>query len=282
MGEGGSPRRMNRRRFLRTAGVAAAGGAVTATVAARAAPRIGPAPGGSKRYAMIIDLRRCVGCESCTIACKAENNVPVDSSLMSSRRIFWNHVVYEEEGGREPRIRAMPQPCNHCEDPPCIKVCPVGATYRDESRGIVLINYDTCIGCRYCTVACPYTRRYFNWEEPSFPHRERTGAAPMSDDEGGLNPMVPLRPKGVTEKCTFCIHRIVAAENRARREGRELRDGEVQPACVTTCIARARIFGDLNDPDSEISKVYEQYRHRLVRLQEDLGTEPKVFYIPED
>src|SRR5574341_372025 len=275
---------LSRRRFLRTAGAAAAGGAVMGAVgAARPSPAgIEPAPGEPKRYAMIIDLRRCVGCESCTIACKVENNVPVDSSGMPSRRILWNQVVYREEDGQDPKLRVMPQPCNQCENPPCVTVCPVGASYRDESRGVVLIDYDTCIGCRLCTIACPYTRRYFNWEEPSFPHQERTGAPAMSQDEGGLNPAVPVRAQGVVEKCTFCIHRIVAAENRARSEGRELRDGEVEPACVSTCIAQARVFGDLNDPESQISKLHEQYRHRLVRLREDLGTEPNVFYIPED
>jgi molybdopterin-containing oxidoreductase family iron-sulfur binding subunit len=277
-----SPPDTDRRRFLRVLGAGAAGGALAAAASAcGTAPRIEPAEGPRRRYGMIIDLRRCVKCESCTIACKAENNVPVDSSRMPSRRIFWNHLFYEEEGGERPTIHATPQPCNHCEEPPCTKVCPVGATYRDESRGLVLINYDTCIGCRYCTVACPYTRRYFNWEEPRFPHRERTGAGTMSQKEGGANPMVAVRTKGVTEKCTFCVQRILAAENRARREGRRVRDGEIQPACVATCIARARIFGDLNDPDSEISRLSEQYEGRLVRLEEHLGTRPKAMYIPE-
>lgn len=231
---------------------------------------------------MIIDLRRCVKCESCTVACKAENNIPVDSSRRRSRRILWNHLVYEEDSGSRPTIHAVPQPCNHCENPPCTKVCPVGATYRDKSRGIVMQNYDICIGCRYCTVACPYTRRYFNWETPSFPHLESTGVEAMSGTRGAQNPMVQVRSKGVTEKCVFCIHRILAAETRAQREGRVLRDGDVKPACVTTCIAQARIFGDLNDPESEISRLYEEQQGKLVRLQEDLGTEPNVFYIPEE
>lgn len=271
----------SRSEFLRTAALATVGGVVVVASGCTKSPRIAKSKRKTKRYGMIIDLRRCVKCESCTVACKSENNIAVDSSRMRSRRILWNHLIYNEEREPSPMIHAIPQPCNHCENPPCIKVCPVGATYKDESRGIVLINYDTCIGCRYCTVACPYSRRYFNWEKPHFPHFERIGLQDMSVTSGEFNPLVQVRKKGVTEKCTFCIHRIIAAEKRAERENRDVRDGEIQPACVATCIARARIFGDLNDSESEISKLYRQYKGGLKRLEEHLGTEPKVFYIPE-
>jgi molybdopterin-containing oxidoreductase family iron-sulfur binding subunit len=235
-----------------------------------------------RRYGMLIDLRRCVGCETCTVACKAENNIGVDSSWIRSRRITWNQVIFEEETNPEPDVKFMPQPCNHCDYPPCVKVCPVGATYKDEETGIVMQNYDRCIGCRYCTVACPYTRRYFNWEAPSFPHNTRTGAVAFSAVSGGFNPLVPVRKKGITEKCVFCIQRVRAAEEQARAEGRELRDGDIQPACVTTCIAQARIFGDLNDLESRISKLLAEHGDRVVRLEEHLGTGPNVYYIPED
>lgn len=268
---------LTRRKLLQEA--AAAGAAAVTGVAV--ADRVEAAPLTKRRYAMLIDLRKCIGCESCTVARKAENNIGVDSTWMRSRRILWNQVVYDEQEGPRPDLRFLPQPCNHCDNPPCVKVCPVGATYRDEARGVVLQNYDRCIGCRLCTVACPYTRRQFNWEEPSFPHVRRTGAPGLSDDGGGFNPLVPVRPKGVVEKCTFCIQRIQAAEAKARVEGRELRDGGVQPACVTTCLGGARIFGDLNDPESRISGLLHQFGDRVFRLQEHLGTEPKVFYIPE-
>ncbi|OGT25364.1 MAG: hypothetical protein A2Z17_04515 [Gammaproteobacteria bacterium RBG_16_66_13] len=230
---------------------------------------------------MLIDLRKCVGCESCTIACKAENNVGVDSSWRRSRRIFWNQILFEEVEGPEPDIRFLPRPCNHCENPPCVQVCPVGATYKDEERGLVLQDYNRCIGCRYCMQACPYLARSFNWQEPTFPHVKRTEKAAFSADGGAFNPLVPVRPKGVVEKCVFCIHRIRAAEAKAQEEGRELRDGDVTPACVATCLAQARIFGDLNDPESRISQLRAEYGDRVFRLLEDLGTEPKVFYIPE-
>ena len=272
---------VNRRGFLKGVAVAALGGVALLATGGATSPNVKAFEGKKKRYGMLIDLRKCVKCESCTVACKSENNVGVDSSDMNARRIFWNHLVYEEQGGEHPTIHARPQPCNHCENPPCIKVCPVGATYVDKSRGVVLINYDNCIGCRMCTVYCPYSRRYFNWEKPHFPHVARLDEKPMTTTEGSFNPMVQVRPKGVTEKCTFCIHRIMAAEERAKKEGRELRDGEIQTACTATCIGRARIFGDLNDLSSEISRLVEENKDKIMRLEEHLGTEPKVFYIKE-
>lgn len=268
---------LTRRRFLQTAVTAGA----APVAAAVAAPAEAAKPLATRRYAMLIDLRRCVGCESCTIACKAENNVGVDSSWRRSRRILWNQVLYEEVGSRKPDVRFLPRPCNHCENPPCVGVCPVGATYRDEERGLVLQDYSRCIGCRYCMQACPYQARSFNWEHPTFPHVERTEGVAFSVKGGGFNPLVPVRPKGVVEKCVFCIQRIRVAEAKAQKEGREPRDGDVQPACVSTCLAQARVFGDLNDPESRISKLLAEYGDRVFRFLEHFGTAPKVFYIPE-
>jgi molybdopterin-containing oxidoreductase family iron-sulfur binding subunit len=151
-----------------------------------------------------------------------------------------------------------------------VKVCPVGATYINE-EGIVAQIWARCIGCRYCTTACPYGRRYFNWGEPSWPEEAKSQ----------LNPDVALRPKGVVEKCTFCHHRIRAARERVRAEGRGLTDEDVRklPACAQSCPADAIVFGDLNDPGSEVSTLAKS--PRAFRLLEELGTHPKVFYLRE-
>ncbi|MEE9534438.1 MAG: 4Fe-4S dicluster domain-containing protein, partial [Acidimicrobiia bacterium] len=166
------------------------------------------------------------------------------------------------------KMKMLPRPCMHCDKPPCIRVCPVRATYKSED-GIVGQIYSRCIGCRYCTTACPYTLRYFNWYRPEWPE-------PMAE---GLNPDVSVRPKGVVEKCTFCHHRLIRARDQARFEGRSLRPGEYVPACVEACPAGAMTFGDLDDPDSAVSRLAES--RRAHRLLEDLGTEPKVIYLQE-
>jgi len=172
--------------------------------------------------------------------------------------------------GEYPDVRAtfIPRPCMHCAHPACIKVCPVGATYQNE-EGLVAQIYARCIGCRYCTVACPYTARSFNWHAPSVPE-------PL---DRVRNPEVSVRPKGVVEKCTFCIQRIRAAREKARVEKRELRDGDVVTACQEACPARAIYFGDLNDRTSAVHRLSRS--KRAFRLLEDLGTEPKVYYLKE-
>jgi molybdopterin-containing oxidoreductase family iron-sulfur binding subunit len=159
----------------------------------------------------------------------------------------------------------------HCDDPPCVKVCPVGATYVDD-EGLVRMDYQRCIGCRYCTTACPYTVRYYNWYAPEYPGR-------YSDY---LNPNVPVRPVGVVEKCTFCIHRLEQAKREVAAQGRELTDADLVllPACNQACPASARYFGDLDDPESTVSRLARS--PRAFRLLEDLGTEPKVYYLVEE
>jgi molybdopterin-containing oxidoreductase family iron-sulfur binding subunit len=131
------------------------------------------------------------------------------------------------------------------------------------------MDYERCIGCRFCTVGCPYTIRYFNWYAPEFPTRP----------EQALNPDVPVRPVGVVEKCTFCVHRLEKAKNRAAEEGRELRDAEMVnlPACNQVCPASARYFGDLEDPESTVSRLARS--DRAYKLLEELGTEPSVYYL---
>lgn len=220
-----------------------------------------------KRFAMVIDLQKCIGCESCTVACKMENNEPTASGMDDTHRIAWQEVIKKKSGRySEVRYEFLPRPCMHCENPPCVKVCPVGATYKNED-GLVLQRYERCIGCRYCAVACPYGVRYFNWSNPEFSKQR----------QNHINNVVTLRYRGIVEKCTFCSHRTMLAKEKAKRENRELKDGEVVPACVEACCNKARFFGDLNDPESEVSKLARN--NRAFRLLEDLGTNPKVIYL---
>jgi molybdopterin-containing oxidoreductase family iron-sulfur binding subunit len=162
----------------------------------------------------------------------------------------------------------IPIPCMHCDKPPCTIVCPVAATYKNP-EGIVAQVYPRCIGVRMCISNCPYTVRYFNWHAPSWPPEYKRG----------LNPDVYRRRKGITEKCNFCIQRIRKAKEQAKKEKRKIRDGEVIPACVETCPSEALYFGDLNDPKSQVSRLAKS--RRAFRLLEELGTEPKVFYLKE-
>jgi molybdopterin-containing oxidoreductase family iron-sulfur binding subunit len=220
------------------------------------------------RWGMVIDLDRCTGCQACVFACKAENNIPAVGAKEAGRGriISWMQVLTEEGEGHPGEVkRFLPRPCLQCDDPPCTKVCPVYATYLNP-EGIVAQIYARCIGCRFCMAACPYNAKYFNW------HRYQT--------EGpGQNPDVSVRPKGVVEKCTFCHHRLQRARERARAERRELGPGEYVPACAEACPARAIVFGDLADPGSEVSRLARS--PRAFRLQEELGTRPKVVYLTE-
>ncbi len=216
------------------------------------------------RWGMVIDLDRCTGCQACVMACKAENNVPVVGAREASRgrTISWMQVLTEET---EERLRFLPRPCLQCDDPPCTKVCPVYATYRNP-EGIVAQVYARCIGCRFCMAACPYNAKYFNWYR-------------YQKEAPGQNPDVSVRPKGVVEKCTFCHHRLQKARERAGVEKRELGPGEYVTACAEACPARAIVFGDLADPRSEVARLARS--PRAFRLLEELGTKPKVVYLAE-
>jgi Fe-S-cluster-containing dehydrogenase component len=212
--------------------------------------------GDSKhRWGMLIDLRKCIGCQYCVYACQAVNDVPDD--------MRWN--VYKPEITPNGDTFHMTRPCLHCQDAPCVSVCPVGATFvRDD--GLVIMDYDKCIGCRYCQVACPYGARTFNWEK-------RTQSSGYQPEWG--NAEVEWRPRGVAEKCTFCVHRI----DRGLAQG--LVPGvhrPATPACVNICPVEARIFGDLKDPESRIAQAIRELP--TFRLREELGTEPNVYYVP--
>lgn len=224
------------------------------------------------RYAMVIDLDRCTGCRACMEACKVENATP--------QATFWMHVFRFEEGEYpNTHIWFMPRPCMHCDNPPCAKVCPVGARFKRED-GLVATDTDRCIGCRYCEVACPYGVNYFNWKTPSKAYYLDWGDRELGKVTGGATP--PYRnpgldraygkeqrrtaggghAKGVIEKCTFCVHRV--EKNQA-------------PACVSNCPPFALQFGDLDDPDSVVSRLLRKRSH--FKLLEDVGTRPRVFYV---
>lgn len=244
------------------------------------------------KWGMVIDLDRCTGCQACSVACRTENNVPAcgDKNAWKGRAIFWNKVIavrmdeprrhaFADKPDREPpassgedspapRWRFLPMPCMHCEHPPCTLVCPVRATTKNP-EGIVMQVPSRCIGCRLCQASCPYSRRYFNWQEAVYPGEQLQA----------LNPDVSLRSLGVIEKCTFCIHRLQKAREQARAENRPLREGDYRPACVEACPAKARTFGDLDNPDHLVSRLARS--PRAFRLLPELGTLPQVIYLGE-
>ena len=201
------------------------------------------------KLAIAISQRRCIGCQCCAEACKMENNVPM--GMLWSRTLTEGSEVMDAAVGQFPNLslQYLPVACQHCENPACQKVCPTGATYKDD-MGRVQIDYDKCIGCRMCMAACPYNARVFNWNDP------------VHDPDFNYGDKdVPVRKKGVMEKCTLCKERTDRGE---------------EPMCVVCCPTHARIFGDLDDPNSEISKLRASGNVRI--LLEEMGTEPQVFY----
>ncbi len=246
---------INRREFLK---LAAVGTAATATL--KVASKVSASrPEGSSphSWAMVIDRAKCTGCNYCTKACQAENDIAPD--------IRWNKLYEVEQVGGEPTF--LPTPCMQCAHAPCVDACPVKATYY-RPDGIVMMNYDRCIGCRYCEVACPYGARSFNWTKFE-------GENPQVPAWG--QPQVKRRPRGVVEKCAFCYHRIDRGLAMGLTPGV---DREATPACVLACPNDARLFGDLNDPDSVVSKALAD--NPYCQLRENLGTEPRVYYLPAE
>ena len=233
-------------------------------VAPRAADGIGTTVDPRRKFAMVIDAGACIGCRRCQWGCKQENNIPDTISppwievfeLKEEVDLTGSPSLEDLKSGattsyttspREGR-RYLPVQCNHCDNPPCVKVCPTGATYKDKD-GLVLMDYERCVGCRFCIVACPYSNRRFNWMKPE-----------ISPED--VNQVVPVRPVGVAEKCTFCVHRT--------------RNGKL-PRCVEVCPVGARHFGDLNNPESETSKLLKS--NLSFRLLEELNTKPRIWYI---
>jgi molybdopterin-containing oxidoreductase family iron-sulfur binding subunit len=215
-------------------------------------------------FGYALNISKCKGVRKCVEACVAENNTGRDSSMQYIRVLELDHGdmnlnradhYYEAETVPRPGKFYLPVQCMQCDNPPCVKACPVEATWQ-EPDGITVVDYDWCIGCRYCMAACPYWARHFNWNEPTLP------AEALNPDMHFLGNRP--RPRGVVEKCTFCIQRS--------RKGR-------QPACVEACPTGARIFGNLLDPNSDIRYVLEN--KTVFRLKEDLGTEPKFWYFTD-
>lgn len=226
----------------------------------------------NKRYAMVIDLHRCVGCAACDIACKSENNVPVE--------FHWsNHIIETSGTFPDTRFTYIPTLCNHCEEAPCVTNCPTTAMYKSDD-GLTLHDTDKCIGCRLCQLSCPYGVIWFNAEDPHQNFMQEGepviagGTSTGQEVAQAAGAPIPyynparattyqgIRERGMVEKCTFCDHRLAVDED---------------PACVVACPADARIFGDLNDLESPPSKALAEHAPRV--LQRDQGTKPHVFYI---
>jgi Fe-S-cluster-containing dehydrogenase component len=213
----------------------------------------------ASRWAMVIDLNKCAqekGCQKCIEACNTAHNVPQFSERFHRIEWIWkapfeNAFPSAENEYQAERVKEAPVLllCNHCDNPPCVRVCPTKATWKREDDGIVMMDWHRCIGCRYCMAACPYGSRSFNWTDPR-PHLAHE------------NPDFPTRTKGVVEKCNFCDERLTKGK---------------LPACVEACPQNAMVFGDLGDADSQVRRLLQSFY--AIRRKPELGTKPEVFYI---
>ncbi len=246
-------------------------------------------PKSPYRWGMTIDLSSCTGCSACVTACYAENNIPVvgEQRCAEGREMSWlriesypEHVISEEaHGGAHtggshgdetgaPHVVHLPMLCQHCGNAPCEPVCPVYATYHNP-EGLNVQVYNRCVGTRYCSNNCPYKVRRFEYFDYEFPY-------PLNLQ---LNPDVTVRQKGVMEKCTFCVQRIMSARNDANAQGRDVGDGEVVPACAQTCPAEAIVFGNLRDPNSRVSQLARS--GRAYHVLGELNTRPAITYLKD-
>ncbi len=221
-------------------------------------------------WGMAVDLTACTGCSACVVSCQAENNIPVvgRDEVQRNREMTWIRIdrYYDESNGRF-NVSHQPMMCQHCGNAPCETVCPVLATVHND-EGLNQQVYNRCVGTRYCANNCPYKIRRFNW----FKYDRGDDMQRMV-----LNPDVTVRERGVMEKCSFCVQRIQLAKIDAKQEGRPLRDGDIQPACVQSCPAKAITFGDMNDAESNLVK--KMTNPRYYRVLEELGVKPSVGYM---
>ncbi len=255
---------MDRKSFLKVTGCALAGafagnGLVRIVEARDESVSEHPEALTARRWGMVIDTKKCVqadGCTKCVEACHVTHNVPEIDDQAREVKWIWKEEFHRAFPSHETEYpnealehREVLVFCNHCDEPPCVRVCPTQATWKRDSDGIVMMDWHRCIGCRYCVAACPYGSRSFNWSDPR-PHIDQ------------INSAYPTRTKGVVEKCTFCDERLARGE---------------QPACVEACPEKALVFGDLADPSSEVRRLLkEQF---TLRRKPELGTKPEVFYI---
>jgi menaquinone reductase, iron-sulfur cluster-binding subunit len=225
------------------------------------------------KWGLVIDLDKCTGCGACMVSCQVENNIaPVVDASNKLRALNWMWIFEMTNGKAFPDNDAafLPRPCMQCGKPPCVSVCPVIATDKNEEGGIVSQIYPRCIGCRYCVGACPYHARYFNWFDPIWPEgMEKT-----------ITPHASTRPRGVVEKCTFCHHRWNYAKDKARLEGKDpgnLPEDAYIPACAQACPTGAMTFGDLKNPKHKVHELAKS--PNAFRLLEKLGTNTQVYYM---
>ncbi|MEW6235069.1 MAG: sulfate reduction electron transfer complex DsrMKJOP subunit DsrO [Candidatus Omnitrophota bacterium] len=261
---------VDRRNFIKITGLAALGGAAgkeAMDALAQSEAKFSPMDNAlhGKRWAMAVDLKKCKkdnGCKDCIHACHSVHNVPDFGNPKDEIKWIWREPYEKAFPDQENEFvpddllhASAPLLCNHCDNPPCVRVCPTQATWKRQD-GIVMMDWHRCIGCRYCIAACPYGSRSFNWRDPRGADAE---GKPYIKEQ---NPAFPTRMKGVVEKCTFCDERLAKG---------------LKPACVEGCKQAALVFGDLDDPESEVRKLLRE--NFSIRRKPGLGTQPEVYYI---
>lgn len=258
---------VNRREFMKIAGLSALGAAAKPAIevlADETLPEESPLLG--KRWAMALDVKKCLqqeGCRECIEACHLVHNVPDFGNPKDEIKWIWKEKYehafpnqqheYVEDSLKGQDVLLM---CNHCDKPPCVRVCPTKATFKRPSDGIVMMDMHRCIGCRFCIAACPYGSRSFNWRDPR--GRDEDGRPFIKE----INTEFPTRTRGVVEKCNFCAERLASGQ---------------LPACVEACKQKALVFGDLADPNSEIRRILST--RYTIRRMPGLGTKPQIYYI---